>query len=183
MSRDSPVAEFAPVECPDCGAVSVRSADDRSPCCDRPVREVDPDEFPIEPPSIDDLLGIVFGMTRTELDVCLCVMEVGEATTDDIAEEVGVDRSHVSRHLNHLVDLGVLEKHQRLLEAGGRVHVYKPADLETVRRNFTVGLFAWMDEAVDVVGDVSREKVEAITELTGDDSTSKIYHDVSDSPE
>lgn len=178
MSRN--VSGSSPVECSDCGSVAVQPSRDRSQCCDRPVREVDPDDFPVEEPELAELLGTVFGMSRTELDVCLCVMDVGEATTKEIANELDVDRSHVSRHLNHLVDLGVLEKRRRLLEAGGRVNVYVPAGLEQVRRNFTLGLFAWMDEAVDVIDGISREKVESITELSDEHSETAVYHDVSD---
>lgn len=177
---ESPGTDLELVRCPDCDAISLRTAGDDSPCCERPVERLDPDAVPIESPALEDILGVVFGMTGTELDVCMCVMEGGEVTTSEIAERIGVDRSHVSRHLNHLVDLGVLEKQERLLERGGRVHVYSPADLETVRRNFTLGLFAWWADAVEEVEEISREKVEAITELTGDTSERVVYHDRSD---
>lgn len=179
MTSDPSVNPPTPVECTACEAIAFRSPEASSPCCDRPLREVDLEEYPVEPPTLEELLGTVFGMSRTELDVCLCVMDVGAATTNEIADELDVDRSHVSRHLNHLVDLGVLEKRQRLLEAGGRVNVYTPTDLETVRRNFTLGLVAWMGDAVEVVDGVSREKVEAIAELE-DEAGTAIYHDVDD---
>jgi len=178
VSRNVPGS--TPVECSDCGSVAVQSSRDRSQCCGRPVKEVDSEEFPVQDPDLDELLGTVFGMSRTELDVCLCVMDVGEATTKDIARELDVDRSHVSRHLNHLVELGVLEKRRRLLEEGGRVNVYTPAELEAVRRNFTLGLFAWMDEAVEVIDGISREKVESITELSDEVPETAVYHDPSD---
>jgi predicted transcriptional regulator len=172
--------ELTIMECPDCETIMLGGADDRSRCCDEQLRPIETGNVEIEPPALEDLLGMVFGMNETELDVCLCVMDVGEATTSEIAAELEVDRSHVSRHLNHLVDLGVLEKRQRLLEAGGRVNVYTPASLETVRRNFTLGLVAWFDEAVDVIEGMSREKVEAIEALTDHPSDVTIYQDADD---
>jgi predicted transcriptional regulator len=171
------IEELTIMECPDCEKITLGGADERSECCDRRLRPAETEEIGIESPGLGDLLGMVFGMNETELDVCLCVMDVGEATTRDIAAELDVDRSHVSRHLNHLVDLGVLEKRERLLEAGGRVNVYTPASLETVRRNFTLGLVTWFTEAVDVIEGLSREKVEAIEELADGPSEFTIYQD------
>jgi predicted transcriptional regulator len=170
------------MECPDCETITLGGADGRSRCCDEHRHPIETEDVEIEPPALEDILGMVFGMNETELDVCLCVMDVGEATTSEIATELGVDRSHVSRHLNHLVDLGVLEKRERLLEAGGRVNVYTPASLETVRRNFTLGLLAWFDEAVDVIEGISREKVEAIEALADHPSDVTIYQDADDEP-
>jgi predicted transcriptional regulator len=170
------------VECADCDTITLGHVDDRSRCCRSRLHSVETGSVEIEPPELEDILGIVFGMNETELDVCLCVMDVGEATTSEIAAELEVDRSHVSRHLNHLVDLGVLEKRERLLEAGGRVNVYTPASLETVRRNFTLGLVAWFDEAVDVIEGMSREKVEAIEELADHPSDVTIYQDADNEP-
>ena len=172
--------ELTIMECPDCEAITLGVADDRSQCCERRPRPVETGNLEIEAPALEDLLGMVFGMNETELDVCLCVMDVGEATTSDIAAELDVDRSHVSRHLNHLVDLGVLKKRERLLEGGGRVNVYTPASLETVRRHFTLGLVAWFTEAVDVIEGLSREKVEAIEKLADHPSELTIYQNADD---
>lgn len=169
--------EFSITECPACETLSMGEQDRPSSCCDEPLDGVAVDDVEVESPALEELLAMVFGMSQTELDVCLCVMDVGETTTKEIADELGVDRSHVSRHLNHLLELGVLEKQERLLEGGGRVNVYTPASLETVRRNFTVGLFAWFSEATEVLEDLSREKVEAIADLGEDEASMTIFHD------
>lgn len=168
------------MKCPDCETITLGRAEERSQCCERPLHPVEIGDLDVESPALEDILGMVFGMNETELDVCLCVMDIGEATTTDIAAELDVDRSHVSRHLNHLVDLGVLEKRERLLERGGRVNVYTPASLETVRGNFTLGLVAWFTEAIDVIEGLSREKVEAIEELADQPSELTIYQDADD---
>jgi predicted transcriptional regulator len=170
------------VECSDCGTVAVDPGDDPPRHCGRPMRPVDTEDIRIDSPDLDDVLGTVFGMNQTELDICLCVMDVGEATTKQIATDLEVDRSHVSRHLNHLVELGVLEQQDRLLESGGHVHVYTPAPLETVQRNFTALLWAWFDDAVDLVDDLSREKVEAVTDLS-DDQEATIFHEINQDDE
>lgn len=172
--------ELTVKECPDCERIILGSNGDQSQCCERRPRRVEMDDVETESPALEDILGIVFGMNETGLDVCLCVMDAGEMTTQEIAAELDIDRSHVSRHLNHLVALGVLEKRDRLLEQGGRVNIYTPASLDTVRRNFTLGLVAWFVEAVDVIEGVSREKVEAIEKLSERPSELTIYQDTSD---
>ncbi|WP_435064657.1 MarR family transcriptional regulator [Halobaculum sp. EA56] len=169
------------VECTDCGALAVggdevvccgsamtpagRSVDDET---DEPQSAGDPDRAdevggPPEP-DLDDLLRVVFGMSPAELDVCLCVMEHGTLTVAELTERVGYDRSVVARHLNHLAELGVVEKRRQLLDRGGDVYVYTPESPETVRRRFRETFLRWAAAGVDRIDDLSREKVEGIAE-------------------
>lgn len=147
--------------CRSCGNVAF--GDHPPECCDRPMESVDTDDAVVDGPELEHLLGGVFGMSRTELDVCLCIMQ-GESTIDAVAAELGVDRSLVSRHLNHLVDLGVVKKSRRIREGGGERHVYTPATVEEVQGRLKTELYAWMGGAVEEIDDLSREKVEAISE-------------------
>lgn len=127
----------------------------------------------VEPPTTETLLRTVFGMSTTELEVCLCAMESGEATAAGLAEELGVDRSLVSRHLNHLAELGVLEKGRRVLREGGHVNVYTPVDVEEVRRRLELGLSVWTRDAVRLIDDVGKEKVERIVAI--ERSSPRVY--------
>jgi predicted transcriptional regulator len=114
-------------------------------------------------------------MSETELDFCLCVMEGGERSVDELAEQIGYDRSVVARHLNHLVELGVLEKRRRLLKQGGDVYVYAPLDPDEVRRNFTEQFLRWVAHAAPLLAELRRDKVEAIVETATEDPEWRIY--------
>jgi len=161
--------------CSSCGSLGVGG--DAMTCCDRPMRAVRGDESPVDPPSLDGLLRSVFDMSETELDVCLCVMEGGELTVADLAERIDYDRSVVSRHLAHLVDLGVLERERRLLEAGGQVYVYTPSEPDVVRRRLTAAFVEWAGQATELVDSLGREKVEAMVETDVDGPQWKLYRE------
>lgn len=135
------------------------------------------DDFSVSEPSLDELLRTVFDMSETELDVCLCVMEGGEQTVAELAEQVDYDRSVVSRHLNHLVDLGVVDKRRRLLKEGGHVYVYVPNDPEVVRRSLAGAFATWVQEATALIDSLSREKVEAIVEADAESPQWRIYRE------
>ncbi|WP_135665675.1 helix-turn-helix domain-containing protein [Halorhabdus rudnickae] len=160
--------------CASCGAVTFGRTD--ATCCGEQMDPIDVDHDGVERPELEELLRLVFGMSPSELDVCLCVMEVGETTTEEVAEQLGVDRSLVSRHLNHLVAIGVLEKRRRIRKTGGQVYVFTPNSVEEVRQGFKLGLYAWVDEALQQIDALSREKVESIVERA-DDETWRIYAD------
>lgn len=98
--------------------------------------------IPTESPDAEEIMRDVFDVSPTELEVCRQVMAAGETTIDELVETVDRDRSVISRHLNHLVDLGVVEKQSRVLQEGGRINVYSPCSEEVVRRQLTIGLYA-----------------------------------------
>lgn len=165
---------FEVFECTSCGAV--RFGDDGADCCGHPMDPVESSGDGVTRPELDELLRFVFDMSPSELDVCLCVMEAGETTTDQVADELGVDRSLVSRHLNHLAALGVLEKRRRIRKSGGQVYVFTPNSVEEVRQGFKRGLYAWTAEAFRQIDGLSREKVESMAERSdGDDDEWRIY--------
>jgi len=166
-------------ECGECGGVSFGDA---TGCCGESMESVEAE--PVEHPDLAVVLRDVFGISETGLKVFLCLMEEGESTAADLAERLGIDRSTVGRQVNHLTDVGVLDKRQRLLTDGGYVNVYSPVPVEEVRKRLTVGLYAWMDEALDIVEHVNREKLDAMARADGDgredrgeDGEANIYWD------
>lgn len=161
--------------CDTCGNVGIGSGE--IVCCAGPMQPVeDPPGDPVDEPSLEDLLRTVFDMSSTELDICLCVMEGGEQTVKELAELTDYDRSVVSRHLNHLVELGVLEKQRQLLREGGFVYVYSPKGEDAVRRNLERRFLAWLEASFGQLDALRREKVEGIVE--SDASTQwKIYRE------
>jgi predicted transcriptional regulator len=165
-------------ECGECASVSFGEAE--STCCGESMAPVEAE--PVKPPELAVVLRDVFGISETGLKVCLCLMEEGESTANEIADRLGIDRSTVGRQLNHLTDIGVLDKRQRILKDGGYVHVYSPVPVEEVRKRLTVGLYAWMDEALELVEHINREKLDALARADGegvgsDDDQASIYWD------
>ena len=171
---DGPTDAF---ECESCGNVGLGRGEVR--CCGQAMRSVtvDPDDAPVSRPTLDDLLRSVFDMSETELELCLCVMEGGELTVKELAERTDYDRSVVTRHLNHLTDLGVLEKRRRLLERGGQVYVYTPVEPEAVRRSLERGFLTWVRQSARLLEDLRREKVESIVERDADDPQWRVFRE------
>lgn len=161
-------------ECRTCGNVGL--GDDGITCCGDEMAGVDVDPA-IDAPDLDELLRTVFDMSDAELDICLCVMEGGEQTVQELAERTDYDRSVAARHLNHLVELGVLDKRRRLLKEGGHVYVYSPKSAETVRRSFKRQFLVWLSDATGQLEELRREKVEGIVEADADDTQWQLYHE------
>lgn len=158
------------VQCPACDALTIGATD--ATCCDEPMEPIDSEAAVVEP-TLETLLQTVFGISEAELEVCLCVMENGDATVAELTERVDVDRSVVARHLSDLVEIGVVDRERRLLKQGGHVYVYTPVPESTVRSRLVASFAAWVTDAAAELDSVSREKVEAITDR--DDESQSIF--------
>jgi predicted transcriptional regulator len=168
-NRDGTDRNGANCEAYQCGeCASVTFGDPDPTCCGESMSPIDSES--VVSPDLAVVLRDVFGVSETGLNVCLCLMEAGESTASDVADELGIDRSTVTRQLNHLTGVGALEKRQRLLEGGGYVNVYSPVPVEEVRERLTAGLFAWTEEALDLVEHVNREKLDALARADGEGS-------------
>jgi predicted transcriptional regulator len=154
-------------ECSTCGTIALR---DGMTCCDEPMDAVDATTS-IDPPETESLVREVFGMSATDLELCRVLMAEGEATVRDLTGQLDRDRTSITRRLNHLADVGVLEKRTRVLPGGGRANVYSPRDVEYVRRRLELGLYAWLDDALDLVAELNREKIEAMAEAADAESS------------
>jgi predicted transcriptional regulator len=113
-------------------------------------------------PDLEQVLRTVFGVSPLGIEVCLWLMDAGEASSREVADAVEADRSTVVRHLKHLSAVGVLDADQRIHPDGGRVTVFRTEPAEVVRRRFAVGLYAWMAVAVRLVDDLTEEKLRDI---------------------
>lgn len=162
-------------ECNTCGTVLFGS--DPVTCCGEPMAPVRDQESAIDAPTLETVLGAVFDISRTELEVCRSVMEAGETTAGELAEQTGYDRSMATRHLNHLAALGVVEKNRRLLERGGQIYVYTPVDEAAVRENLRREFLRWASEAADRITDLSREKVEILADAGPNDAERTVFHE------
>jgi len=150
--------------CDRCGNVAVGSKP--ITCCETTMTPAEPVDA-IAKPDLAAILRHVFQMSDTELEVCLCVMEGGTLTVTELAAQIEYDRSVISRHLNHLAELGVVEKQRRLIRQGGHVYVYRPVPPETVRKQLTAAFITWVQGATEEIGTLRQEKVASIAD--GDD--------------
>ncbi|MCX2818377.1 TrmB family transcriptional regulator [Haladaptatus sp. F3-133] len=160
--------EFAVYECRSCdNYVLSTAADSEMTCCGGSIERVDQQGASIQSPETKPLFKQAFGTTETEMEICLCVMDEGEATANDISDVLGVERSVVSRYANHLVEVGFLHKSERNLREGGRVHVYTHATGEEVTRSLTLGFYRWAAEATRLIDEFGRKKMEHMAESEG----------------
>lgn len=161
MRMTFPAHELDIYECATCG--DLRLSDGDATCCGGPMGPVET-TVPTESPDVEELMRDVFDISPTELEVCRQVMAAGETTIGELVESIDRDRSVVSRHLNHLVDLGVVEKRSRVLAEGGRIGVYSPRSEDVVRRQLKLGLYAWCLDAIDILEEVNEEKIAMMAE-------------------
>lgn len=162
--------------CRACDNVALASAAaDQMTCCGGTLEEVAVDTE-IQEPETDRVLREVFGLTDTGMEICLCVMEQEEATVSDIADDVDLDRSAVSRYVNDLVDIGLLEKATRNLKDGGYVHVYRHNPPEEVEEHLTMGFYAWTAEAVKLIDALNSDKMAAMADAEGVEPENAVFH-------
>lgn len=120
-----------------------------------PVRDV---EMNVEPPDLREVLLNVFGIPKIGLDICLCVIDEGPLSPDEVAELLGYDSSTIRRYLNQLTEVGVLKKMQLNREDGGFVNVYRSIEIEEMRRESLAGFYMWAGEAATLINEANLTK-------------------------
>lgn len=125
-------------------------------------------ETEINNPEADGVLRDMFGLGETSLNVCFCVIENEGATVSEVADEMGIDRSAVSRHMKRLVETGILRREERNLKQGGVVHIYAHEDPEVVKERLAVGAFLWTAEVIKLINELNDEKMEAMMDEEAD---------------
>lgn len=155
---------MAPVErdveiyqCPSCGQVK---KDSEPTCCERQMETIET-AVVFESPEVEEIARQVFGATSTELEICDVLMAEGEASISTLTEYFSCNRSTISRHLNHLVERGVVTKRSEELKDGGRVHVYSCIPADELRQKLEIGFYMWADEAMKKIDEQMQSKIEA----------------------
>ena len=115
-------------------------------------------EMDVRRPDVRQVLLQAFGLPKAGLDVCLRVVGDGPLPASDVADSLGYDRSTVTRYLNDLVGLGLLQRAELNREGGGVVNVYHSVDLEQMRRESLIGFFAWAGEAATLIDEANLTK-------------------------
>jgi predicted transcriptional regulator len=133
-------------------------------CHGEEMTEVTECDIDINEPDLRQVLLDAFDLPKAGLDICLCVIGEGPMSPGEVAEALDYDRSTVSRYLNSLVEIGLLEKSQLNRESGGVVNVYHSIDIERMRRETLVGFFVWAGEAASLIEEANITKEEYLEE-------------------
>ena len=150
----------------DCDNVVLVVGTDDPPmsCHDQPMERVTEVDMSVKPPDVRQVLLQAFGLPKAGLDICLCVIGEGPLSANEVAEQLGYDRSTVTRYLNKLVELGLLRRSELNREGGGVVKVYHSVDLERMRRETLVGFYVWAGEAASLIEDANLTKRDYLEE-------------------
>ncbi|MGM0590184.1 MAG: helix-turn-helix domain-containing protein [Halobacteriota archaeon] len=153
VQYDPSSSKYDVYECVDCDNVVLVVGRDNPPmsCHDQPMERVTELEMSVKPPDVRQVLLQAFGLPKAGLDICLCVIGEGPLSASEVAEELGYDRSTVTRYLNKLVELGLLRQSQLNREGGGVVNVYHSVDIERMRRETLIGFYVWAGEAASLI--------------------------------
>jgi predicted transcriptional regulator len=155
-------------ECPDCDNVVLALGQDDPPlsCHGEPMQEVRDSDMTVQPPDLRQVLLDAFGLPKAGLDICLCVIGEGPLSASEVADQLDYDRSTVTRYLNKLVELGLLERSELNREGGGIVNAYHSVDLTRMRRETLVGFAIWAGEAASLIDDANLTKQDYHAENT-----------------
>lgn len=153
IEYDPSTSRYDLFECPTCDNIVLALGRDEPPmyCHDEPMERVTDVEMSVKTPDVRQVLLQAFGLPKAGLDISLCVIGEGPLSTSEVADSLGYDRSTVTRYLNTLVELGLLQRSQLNREGGGVVNVYHPVDLEELRRETLIGFYVWAGEAATLI--------------------------------
>ncbi len=159
FERDLSEAAYGIYECETCeNVVFTLAADSDLTCHGDEMIEITECGIDVNTPDLRQVLLDAFDLPKAGLDICLCVIGDGPMSPSEVAETLDYDRSTVSRYLNDLVDIGLLEKSQLNRESGGVVNVYHSIDIGRMRRETLVGFFVWAGEAASLIEEANLTK-------------------------
>lgn len=182
VQYDPSSSKYDIYECSDCDNVVLVLGRDDPPmsCHGEPMELVKDSNISVQPPDIREVLLNAFGLPKAGLDICLCVIGEGPLSASEVAEKLGYDRSTVTRYLNTLVDLGLLERSVLNREDGGVVNVYHSIELEQMRRDTLIGFYVWAGEAGSLIEEASLQKQKYREQNQDRDLSEVFWEDFSD---
>jgi predicted transcriptional regulator len=95
------------------------------------------------PMDLQAVLEQVFAIKQHDLRTFTQLQRAPGSTVNELAGILDRDRSTVNRSLTTLREQGLVRRERRLLDTGGYVYQYIPADHETVRTQLHEGLDRW----------------------------------------
>lgn len=150
-------------QCPSCSRIEPA----REPvCCGEPMESIEI-TIAFKSPGVEELAQQVFGASALELEICDVLMAEGEASVSELTEHFSRNRSTVFRHLNRLVERGIVIKQSKKLKEGGQAHVYSCVPPNEIRRKLEIGLYMWAQEAMEKIDERMQAKIEMAEKRDG----------------
>jgi len=173
VSVDVSEREFRIYECIECENIvfTVHTEVEQLSCHGEKMNEIAEWDLTVNPPELRQVLLEAFGLPKVGIDICLCVVGEGPMSPSDVADRLDYDRSTISKYLNQLVDIGLLEKSQLNRKSGGYVNVYHGGNIDRLHREMLVGFYAWAGEAAALI----EEANEAKAQYSGEDYSENFH--------
>ena len=148
--------------CVDCQNVvlSMQDCGDGMTCHGAPMEPVTDYAMDVNPPDLRQVLLDAFGLPKSGLDICLCVIGEGPLAPSEVARRLDYDESTVRKYLKKLTEVGLLSRSQLNREDGGFVNVYHSVDLAEMRRESLVGFYVWAGEAAALIEQANLTKAD-----------------------
>lgn len=158
--------EYRICECAECdnAVLTVHAGEAQPRCHGSEMSEVTDRDLSVNPPELRQVLLDAFGLPKVGIDVRLCVIGEGRMSPAEVADRLDYDRSTISKYLDQLVDVGILEKSQLNRKRGGYVNLYHGRDIERLRREILLGFYAWAGEAAVLIEEANEAKAQYIEE-------------------
>ncbi|WP_265112569.1 transcriptional regulator [Halosolutus halophilus] len=153
-------------ECETCPNIclTVRDPPESMSCHGESMRRVTTCSIDVQTPELESVLLEAFGLPKSGIDICMCVIDQRAASASQVADQLGYDRSTVTRYLNKRVEVGMLGRRQLNREDGGVVNVYTGLPIEDVKRETIVGFYVWAGEAAKLIEAANLQKEEQLDE-------------------
>ncbi|WP_336336267.1 helix-turn-helix domain-containing protein [Haloarcula brevis] len=94
-------------------------------------------------PALSNVMACVFGVQEHEVRTYRTLLQTPASTVEELAEELGRDRSNVNRSLSTLREKGLATRQRRLLDGGGHVYQYTATPLSEARELMHETLDEW----------------------------------------
>ncbi|SIS13605.1 helix-turn-helix domain-containing protein [Natronorubrum thiooxidans] len=162
-------------ECVTCSNVclTIRDPPETMTCHGESMRRVTTCSIDVQTPEVESVLLEAFGLPKAGIDICTCVINQRAASASQVADLLGYDRSTVTRYLNKLVEVGMLDRHQLNREDGGVVNVYTGLPIEDVKRETIVGFYVWAGEAAKLIEAANLQKEQQLDERSNTEDEEK----------
>ena len=97
--------------------------------------------------SFKDIITCGFELSKGEFAVMMHLLPTGdELTAQEIAEELGKDRTTVQRAVSSLTDKGILRRRQMNRPKGGYTFLYSIRDKERLKERILLMVERWTNE-------------------------------------
>ena len=95
--------------------------------------------------SCNDLLRCMYNLSDLDLDILRILMQDGPATSEDLADRLGRDRSTVYRSLQKMVSCQIVTKETRNMARGGYFHEYASVPRDLLKERLEHCIEEWHD--------------------------------------